>query len=40
MEWVTADVIVSYISPDILFEYQYGELPYIGKRLFEDYSSR
>lgn len=30
-EWVTADVIVSTISPDILFEYQYGELPYIGR---------
>ncbi len=30
-EWITADIIVSTISPDILFEYQYGELPYIGR---------
>ena len=30
-EWKTADIIVSTISPDILFDYQYGELPYIGR---------
>jgi len=30
-EWTTGDVIVSTISPDILFDYQYGELPYIGR---------
>lgn len=30
-EWMTGDVIVSTISPDMLFDYQYGELPYIGR---------
>lgn len=30
-EWHQADVIVSTTSPDMLFEYQYGELKYMGR---------
>ncbi len=30
-EWKTADIIVSTVSPDMLFDYQYGELPYMGR---------
>ncbi|MCH8242965.1 MAG: UDP-galactopyranose mutase [Planctomycetes bacterium] len=30
-EWHNADLIVSTISPDILFDYQYGELNYMGR---------
>ncbi|MDR4509099.1 MAG: NAD(P)-binding protein [Candidatus Brocadiaceae bacterium] len=29
--WKKADIIVSTVSPDILFDYHYGELPYIGR---------
>ena len=30
-EWHSYDVIVNTISPDIIFDYAYGELPYIGR---------
>jgi UDP-galactopyranose mutase len=30
-----ADIIVSTISPDILFDYQYGELPYMGREFLK-----
>ncbi len=30
-EWVSGDLLVSSISPDVLLHYQYGKLPYIGR---------
>jgi len=30
-EWKSADIIISTISPDILFDYKYGELKYKGR---------
>ncbi len=30
-EWLTADLLVSSISPDVLMDFRYGELPYIGR---------
>ena len=30
-QWQSADVIVSTLSPDVLFDYEYGELPYMGR---------
>ncbi len=30
-EWIEADIIVNTLSPDILFNYKYGELPYMGR---------
>ena len=30
-EWLTADIMVSSLSPDLLFECQWGELQYIGR---------
>jgi UDP-galactopyranose mutase len=30
-QWLTADLIISTLSPDMIFDYKYGELPYIGR---------
>jgi len=30
-EWIKSDVLVSSLSPDILFDFEYGELQYIGR---------
>jgi UDP-galactopyranose mutase len=30
-EWQTYDVIVNTISPDLLFDYHFGELPFVGR---------
>jgi UDP-galactopyranose mutase len=30
-EWIKSDIMVSSLSPDILFDFQYGELQYIGR---------
>ena len=30
-EWLRSDILVSSISPDILFDFQYGELKYMSR---------
>jgi UDP-galactopyranose mutase len=34
-EWIEGDLMISSISPDILLDHQYGELPYIGRELLK-----
>lgn len=34
-EWLQGDVIVNTLSPDMLFDYKYGELPYMGREFIK-----
>jgi UDP-galactopyranose mutase len=34
-DWLQGDIMVSTVSPDMLFDYQYGELSYIGREFLK-----